>query len=84
VGIPISQDPDTLVGLESWLSVRILAEVPHSTELELGKLHRIRTDSGRAFMLELLRGHPTSQKVLQPSEPRLSLSTLQRMELGEL
>jgi hypothetical protein len=59
VGIPISQDPDTLVGLESWLSVRILAEVPHSTELELGKLHRIRTDSGRVFMLELLRGLPT-------------------------
>jgi hypothetical protein len=59
VGIPISQDPDTLVGLESWLSVRILAEVPHSTELELGKLLRIRTDSGRVFMLELLRGLPT-------------------------
>jgi hypothetical protein len=57
VGIPISQDPDTQEGLESRLSVRIhriLAELPHSIKLELGKLHRIRTDSGRASTLELL------------------------------
>jgi hypothetical protein len=79
MGIPIRQNPDTPEGLESPLSVRICripAELPHSTKLELGKLHRIRTDSGRAFILELLRGHPTSQEVLQPSEPRLSLSLL--------
>jgi hypothetical protein len=46
VGIPTSQNPDTPEGLESQLSVRIhkiLAELPHSTELELGKLHRTRT-----------------------------------------
>jgi hypothetical protein len=48
VGIPASQDPNTPEGLESQLSVRIcriLAELPHSTELELRKLHRIWMDS---------------------------------------
>jgi hypothetical protein len=57
MGIPTSRDPDTPEGLESQLSVRIhriLAELPHSTELELRKLHRIQTDSGRASALELL------------------------------
>jgi hypothetical protein len=57
VGIPTSQDPDTLEGLESQLSVRIRiipTELPHLTELELGKLHRTRMDSGRASALELL------------------------------
>jgi hypothetical protein len=42
-GIPTSQNPDTLEGLESQLSVgirRILAELSHSTKLELGKLYR--------------------------------------------
>jgi hypothetical protein len=42
MGIPISRDPNTLEGLESRLSVgihRIPAELPHSIELELGKLH---------------------------------------------
>jgi hypothetical protein len=42
-GIPTSQNPDTLEGLESQLSVgirRILAELPHSTKLELGKLNQ--------------------------------------------
>jgi hypothetical protein len=42
-GIPTSQNPDTLEGLESQLSVgirRILAELPHSTKLELGKLYQ--------------------------------------------
>jgi hypothetical protein len=37
VGIPISQNPDTLEGLESWLFVgihRILTELPHSTKPE--------------------------------------------------
>jgi hypothetical protein len=41
VGIPTSQSSDTPEGLESQLSVRIRripAELPHSTELELGKL----------------------------------------------
>jgi hypothetical protein len=57
MGIPTSRDPDTLEGLESRLSIgihRILAELPHLTELELEKLHRTRMDSGRAFVLELL------------------------------
>jgi hypothetical protein len=57
VGIPTSQDPDTLEGLESQLSVRIRiipTELPHLTELELEKLHRTRMDSGRASALELL------------------------------
>jgi hypothetical protein len=57
MGIPTSWDPDTLEGLESRLSIgihRILVELPHSTELELEKLHRTRMDSGRAFVLELL------------------------------
>jgi hypothetical protein len=43
MGIPTSQDPDTLEGLESQLSVgihRIPAEVPHLIELELETLHR--------------------------------------------
>jgi hypothetical protein len=74
--IPTSWNPDTPDGLESRLSVgihRILAELPHSTELELRKLRQTRMDSGRASTLELLRGLPTRQEVLQPSEPRLSL-----------
>jgi hypothetical protein len=57
VGISTSQDPDTPERLESWISVgihRILAELPHSTKLELRKLRRTRTNFGRAFMLELL------------------------------
>jgi hypothetical protein len=63
VGIPTSRDPDTLEGLESRLFVgicRIPVELPHSTELELRKLHRTRMDSGRASTLELLQGLPTS------------------------
>jgi hypothetical protein len=39
VGIPTSRDPNTPEGLESQLSVRIrriLVDLPHSTELELG------------------------------------------------
>jgi hypothetical protein len=42
MGIPTSWNPDTLEGLESQLSViihRILAELPHSTNLELIKLY---------------------------------------------
>jgi hypothetical protein len=76
VGILTSQDPDTLEGLESWLSVRIHripAELPHSTELELRKLHRTLMDSSRAAALELLPGLPTSRKVLWPSELHLSI-----------
>jgi hypothetical protein len=79
VGILTSQNLDTTDGLESWLSVRIHripAELPHSTKLELKKLRRTRIDSGRTFTLKLLRGLPTSQGVLRPSEPCLSLSTL--------
>jgi hypothetical protein len=76
VGIPSSRDPDTPEGLESRLSIeihRIPAELPHSTELELKKLCRTRMDFGRASVLKLLRGLPTSQKVLRPLEPRLYL-----------
>jgi hypothetical protein len=86
MGIPTSQNPDTPEGLESQLSVRIcriLAELPHSTELELKNLYRTRTDSGRASALELLRGLPTSREVLQPSELCLSLYST-RMNLGAL
>jgi hypothetical protein len=56
MGILTSQNPDTPEGLESGLSVeirRIPAKLPHSTELELRKLHRTRTDSARASALEL-------------------------------
>jgi hypothetical protein len=62
-GIMTSQNLDTLEGLESQFSIgihRILIELSHSTELELRKLRRTRTDSGRASTLELLRGLPTS------------------------
>jgi hypothetical protein len=45
-------------------------------ELELRKHRRIQTDSGRASMLKLLQGLPTSWEVLLPSEPHLSLSLL--------
>jgi hypothetical protein len=57
MGIQTSRDPDTPKGLESQLSIRIcriLTKVQHSTEVELGKLHQIRMDSGRAIVLELL------------------------------
>jgi hypothetical protein len=86
VGIPTSQNPHTLEGLESRLSVgihRILAELPHSTELELEKLHRTRTDSDRASVLELLRGLPISREVLWPLEPWLSLYSTEN-ELGSI
>jgi hypothetical protein len=42
MGIPTGWNPDTPKGLETQLSVRIrriLAELLHSTKLELGKLH---------------------------------------------
>jgi hypothetical protein len=84
MGIPTGQGPDTPEGLESRLSVRIhriLVELLHSTELELGKLHRLQTDSSRASTLELLQGLLTSQEVLWPSEPRLSLYSTKN-ELG--
>jgi hypothetical protein len=77
MGTTTSRNPDTPEGLESWLSVkicRILAELLHSTELELKKPCRTRMDSDRASALELLRGLPTSRDVLRPTEPRLSLS----------
>jgi hypothetical protein len=57
MGIPTSRDPDTPEGLESRLCLeicRIPTELPHSTELELGKLRRTQTDSGKASTLELL------------------------------
>jgi hypothetical protein len=76
VGIPTSQDPNASKGLESRLSIgirRILVELPHSPELELRKLRRIRMDSDRASVLELLLGLPRSQEVLRPLEPHLSL-----------
>jgi hypothetical protein len=84
VGISTSRDPDIAEGLESRLFIRIHripVELPHSTELELKKLRRTWMDSGRASVLELLRGLPISRDVLQPSEPHLSLSTKQRLNL---
>jgi hypothetical protein len=80
-------DSNAPEGLESQFSVeihRIPTELPHSIELELGKLRRSRTDSGRASTLELLSGVPPSREVLWPSEPHLSLSIVQRMNLGAL
>jgi hypothetical protein len=65
VGIPTSWDPGTPEGLESQLSIRIHkipVELLHSTELELRKLRRIRTDPGRASALE-----PRSPPVLRTS-----------------
>jgi hypothetical protein len=63
MGIPTSWDPDTLEGHESRLSIgmrRIPAELPHSTDLKLRKLHQTRMDSGRASALKLRQGLPTS------------------------
>jgi hypothetical protein len=79
-GIPTRRNPYTLDRLESRLSIkicRIPVELSHSTQTDSGKLHWTQMDSSKASMLELLRGLPTSGKVLWPSEPRLSLSTLQ-------
>jgi hypothetical protein len=84
VGIPTSQNPDTPEGLEGWLSVgihRIPVELPHSTKLELKKHCRPRMDSSRASMLELLWGLPTSQEVLRPLKPHLSLYST-KIEFG--
>jgi hypothetical protein len=84
MGILTRWNPHTLVGPKSRLSVgihKIPAELLHSTELELRKLHQTRTDSGRASALELLRGLPTSQDVHRPLEPCLSLySTKSELE----
>jgi hypothetical protein len=77
--IPTSQDSNTPEGLESWFNVgihRILAELPHSTKLELGKLRRTQTNFSKASTLELLEGLLTNREVLQPSESHLSLSLL--------
>jgi hypothetical protein len=87
VGIPTSRGPDTPEGLESWLSIRILrilrilTELPHSTELELRKLHRTQIDSSRASAFELLQGLPTRWEVLRPSEPHLPLYST-KIEFG--
>jgi hypothetical protein len=57
MGILVSQNPDTLEGLLSRLSVeicRILAELPHSTKPDFKKLCQIQMDSSRASTLELL------------------------------
>jgi hypothetical protein len=72
----MSWNSNTLDGLEILFFVgihRILAELPPLTELELRKVHRTQTDSGRPSTLELLRGLSTYQEVLWPSEPDLSL-----------
>jgi hypothetical protein len=83
MGIPTRRNHDTPEGLKSRFSVRIPVKLPHSTELELRKLCQTRTDSDRAFALELLRGLPISREVLRLSEPRLSLYST-RMNLGAL
>jgi hypothetical protein len=72
------------MGLESQLSVkihRILTELPHLTDLELGRLRQTRMDSGRASTLELLQGLLASREVLQLSEPRITLYSTMN-ELG--
>jgi hypothetical protein len=82
VGIPTSQNHDRPQGLESQVSIgirKIPAKLPHSTKPELRKLHRTRTDSGRASALELLRGLLTCREVLRPTEPH-SLHTFCRGE----
>jgi hypothetical protein len=79
--IPTSRNPDTPKGLESRSSIRILKELPHSTERELKKIRQIREDSGRASTLELLRGQAGKSSGPQNLT---SLSTLQRMNLGTL
>jgi hypothetical protein len=84
VGILTSRDPDTPEVLESRLSIgirKISAELPHSIELDLGKLRRTQTDSGRASTLKLLWGLLINRDVLQPSEPHLSLYSTKN-ELG--
>jgi hypothetical protein len=58
MGFLTSRDPDTPEGPKSCLSIRICrisAELPHSTELELRKLHRTRLDSD----LHRLQASPT-------------------------
>jgi hypothetical protein len=65
VGILTSQNPDTPEGLKSRLSVgihRILVELPHSTEQELGKLHLTQMDSGRASVPQNLASLSTLQE----------------------
>jgi hypothetical protein len=82
--IPTRQDSNTPEGLESQFSVkicRIPVELPHSIDLELKKLCRTQMDFGKASVLELLRGLPTSREVLQPSKPHLSLHST-RTKLG--
>jgi hypothetical protein len=86
VGILTSQNLDTPKGLESRFSVRIHripAELLHSTEVELRKLHRNQMDSGRASALELLQGLLVSDEVLRPLESHLSLYSI-RMNMGAL
>jgi hypothetical protein len=84
MGFLTSQDPDTLEGLESWFSVgiyRIPTEFPHSTKLELRKLHRTRMDYGRASALELLQGFPQAGKSSGPHN-LAPLSLFYKNELG--
>jgi hypothetical protein len=79
-GTSTSRNPNTPGELERRLSIRIcriLPKLPHSIEPKLGNLHWTWMDSSRASALKLLRGLPTSWEVLWPSEPHLSLSTLQ-------
>jgi hypothetical protein len=86
-GISTSQNPDTPEGLESRLFVRIyriLAELPHSTDLATRPAWKTPSNqmySGWASTLELLWGLLTSREVLQPSEPRLSLYST-KIEFG--
>jgi hypothetical protein len=85
-GIPTSQNPDTPEVLDSRLSIRIHripAELPHSTELELGKIIQ-----PEWIPLDLLRSSyfEDSQQAGKSSGPQnlASLSTLQRMNLEAL
>jgi hypothetical protein len=86
MGIPTSWNLDTLEGLESRLSIeihRILAELPHSTKLELRKVHRPEWIPAE---LPRLSNSDDTRQVGKSSSPQnlTSLSTLQRMNLGAL
>jgi hypothetical protein len=51
-----------LGGCSFWGIHRLPTVLPHSTELELGKLYQTQEDSGRGFALKLLRGLLTSRE----------------------
>jgi hypothetical protein len=80
MGVLTSRNPDTPEGLESRLSNRICripAELPHSIEQELGKLHPTRTDSGKVLSAKTHRRVSTGNTRAKRPEP-LSVSPAAR------